>query len=93
MKKSANAGVVMVFYFIIVFSMSTLVGTRCYFFEIGLGGDAGGLAMVKVAIIVNFVQNIFLNDYEIFSKRYQHLDARTCHNCLGLANLTMVNPP
>jgi hypothetical protein len=59
----------MVFYDFIIFSMFTLMGTRCYFFEIGLGGDSGGPAMVKVAIIVNFVQNIFVNDYEIFCKR------------------------
>jgi hypothetical protein len=83
----------MVFYGFIVFSMFTLMGTRFYFFEIGLGGDAGGPAMVKVAIVVYVMQNIFLNDYENFAKRYQHLDARTRHNCLGLANLTMVNPP
>jgi hypothetical protein len=51
----ANAVVVMVFYFIIVFSMFTLVGTRCYFFEIGLGGDGGGPAMVKVSILVDFL--------------------------------------
>jgi hypothetical protein len=81
----------MVFYGFIVFIMSILMGTRCYFFEIGLGGDGRGLAMVKVAILVYVVQNIFLNDYEIFSKRYQHLDAWACHNYLGLANLTMVN--
>ena len=47
----------MVFYGIIVFSMFILMGTCFYFFEIGLGGDAGGPAMVKVAILVDFVQS------------------------------------
>jgi hypothetical protein len=75
-----NAQVTMEFYVIIVFSMFTSTGACFYFFEIGFGGDAGGPAMVKVAIFVYVVQNIFLNDYEIFAKRYQHLDARTCHN-------------
>jgi hypothetical protein len=82
----------MVFYLITLCSMFILVGPCFYFFEIDLGGDAGGPAMVKVSNLVYVVQNIFLNGYEIFSKRYQHVDARTCHSCLGLANLTMVNP-
>jgi hypothetical protein len=52
-----NALVTMVFYVIIVFTMVILVGTRCYFFKIGLGGDGRGPAMVKVSSLVNFVQN------------------------------------
>ena len=83
----------MVFYVIIVFSMFTSIAPCSYFFKIGFCDDGRGPAMVKVSILVYVVQNIFLNDYEIFSKRYQQLDARTCHNYLGLASLTMVDPP
>jgi hypothetical protein len=36
--------------------MFTLVGTRCYFFKICLGGDGGGPAMVQVSILVIFAQ-------------------------------------
>ena len=35
---------------------------------------------------------MFCDDRDILTKRYQHLETRTCHNGLDLAKLTMVDP-
>jgi hypothetical protein len=42
----------MVFYFIVVFSMLTTMGTQSCFFEIGHGDDDRRPAMVKVSIVL-----------------------------------------